>query len=265
MFESTDHLNYPVWELKRQTLLASHSYLGTTKLYAQGLFWFLVINFGFSTLGIFALFKRQLSIQLKLVLTALIMSGLGLTLSFVLVSTAIVTIQFAYLSLVALNILLAILFATFIRDHRLPAIVLLILLWTCLLPGVRLVTSGYQNTVNVYNYSPEMVQVAAFLKNQPANSVVMVEPDMWSGSFIPAYSGQNLYLGDPQILQGLFINYSTRQTATHDFLSCKDTSVQVDYILVSKGTDLVKCAKMVFSAGKYEVYFNENNPHNKLP
>ncbi len=256
MYESTDHLNFPTWELRRQTLLALGSYLGIVRLYFQGLSWFLFLNFGPLLLGVVALLDKKLDRNIKTVLLGLFLFGLLATFLFIYTATAIVTIQFVYLSLVAASILTAYFLSRF---SRFVAVFAFVVIWLSLLPGTASLTAQYLNWSKSYSVSPALTAALVFLTKLPPGTI-LTDDTFSAGSFVPAYSGDTVYLGDHQILTSLGIDYSDRKKYP---VSCIKPPYSIAYILAR--SPVLDCQAPIFDLNGVYIYLASNSPHSRLP
>lgn len=247
MFESHDHLNFPEWELRRQTLLSLNAYLGIAKLYLQGVAWFVIINFGPLIIGFMVYFRKICTLKVRLLLLCLLSSSFGLTMLFIYSSMSIVTIQFIYPVIISFGLLVSIIIS---RLNRFVSVLVLLLFLLLLSPGSGYVLANYQNSSIQNNISPDLVKVIRQISVLPPG-VILTAPEFWSGSVIPGFSRQQLYTGDVQILDSLGIKYDSRQKQSLSALKCLGFPPQVSYILSTQPLD---CYTLNYSSGNYYLY-----------
>jgi hypothetical protein len=210
MFSSSDHFNFPAWELARQYLLTYPGYPGLARLYLSGLAWFIGTNFGPLILGLFASSRHPLLLYIFLV-------GFGLTMTFIYPSTAIVTVQFIYLSVFACAIGLAILL---VRLPRMAASAIGMVIWTLLLPGVVHTQKQYASASTHQNISPNQLALALYSSRLPSGTFLL-DPAFRNGSWFTAYSAHPAYLGDYQSLPPLGLDTASRTVLSTQVLSCE--------------------------------------------
>lgn len=257
MLESPDHFNYPEWELQRQTLLSLSAYPGIVKLYLQGLGWFFLLNFGPFILG-FGLslrcwFKKTIS-DFELLLWGMFLAGFTLTMLFVYRPMAIVTIQFIYLSLISLAILTSVLLSKLYHVKKLSAIALGVLIWFSLSPGVTYTVNQYRQFAERFTYGLDFVDLLNRLSTLP-HGVILADTSFLSGSALTGYTGQDLYLGDFQIIDSLAQNKSDRASQIPAALNCQIPD-SVNYLLTLRTTPsrLSTCSKLIFQNASYLLY-----------
>ena len=228
MYESSDRLNTPDWELRRQYLLAHHSYPGIIKLYAIGLTVFGLINFGPLTFGwLSLLFHRH---ALTVLLGVIGLTGLALGLLVVYSQTAIVTVQFFYYPLYISGLFTALSLGYIAKKHRLLAVCTLMILWFLLLPGVKHNLDYYQSSSRS-SLPTDMVSALSFLRNLPSGTI-LVHPQFQIGSVVTAYTHKPVYVGDEIVLYSLGIDPKARKTLTNRALSCLEPlPSDIKYIL----------------------------------
>lgn len=259
MYESPEHLNHSDWELRRQTLISLNSTAGIAKLYIQGVAWFTLLNFGAFLPGVISLGSRSLSNQFKILAVGCITAGAGATLLFIYQDTAIVTIQFIYISLFFLAFLTAHLMGNIYKRAPLIGVGVMIIMWLTLLPGVKVITSSYISRIHHPDVSASQVSLLEFLSALPP-SIAMVDEYFYSGSYIPGYTSITLYRGDSQILEGLGVDLGSRSLKMEEVCSKRPP---VEYVISSVPIP-GNCVQLLFSEGAY-VYRFTNTPQSKFP
>jgi hypothetical protein len=236
MYESKDHLNYPVWELKRQTYLEQENYLRIFQLYFEGTIIFLLGNIGGRFLGFFAIFNQQPSTKKTVIDILIFISALGLILPllFIQKGTAWNTIQFFYYSVFSLGILTILFLDKLLATKRkILAYLLGLLLFISLLPGVFQTTDEYLQNINNSIVSKNMMDASLFLKNQE-DGVVLVDPSYFSNSLISAFSGKQLFFADETQLSALSVEYNDRKKSVEDFFSNTLVDEQTNFLKNNK-------------------------------
>jgi hypothetical protein len=242
MYESPERLNNPVWELRRQTLLSIGAYLGVAKLYLQGLFWFLFINFGIFLPGVIAFFNKNITPVFRRILLGITLASLALTLLFIQRGAAWNSIQFIYVIFLPLSLLTAYIIS---RLPRSLAISLFVLLITLSLPGNKYISDQYQERTGSFNISPSQVELVNYLSALPPGPV-LTDSTFLSGSYLQAYSGKSLYVGDLQMLESLSIDHSDRDRIVNMPFTCSNLPEQVKYLLLSRqNNNLSACSEIV--------------------
>jgi hypothetical protein len=255
MYESSDHLNFPVWELRRQTLLSLGSFIGIAKLYLAGLGWFSLINFGPFLIAIPFIWrlrspKAPLS---QILLWGLALGGFFATMSFTYKPVAIVTIQFVYLTLVSLGILSALLLGELFHNHSKAALVLAVFFWASLLPGTAYIVTQYQSNLST-SISQEQISAINYLNHIPSGTI-LTDNSFFSGSVFSAYTHDDLYLGDIQTVRSLGIDSTQREANSRQALNC-NFPPEVNYILIKKSTPnrLASCSLEIFSNSEISIF-----------
>lgn len=220
MYESPDRLNFPVWELKRQTLLALHSYPGIIRLYFTGLSFFLVINFGPRLIGLIAPRTSKIhSLIVRMLWLALLAS-----LIFIQVGTAWNIVQFLYYSIFLSGLSLAFFLSRL--KLTLPRLLLGTLIWLSLLPGVVSTTREYFRPPYYHPISSSLIAAADFLSSRPIGAVIL-PPDLTAASELTALSGLPAYFAGDLVLRSYSIDASLRQKLVGDFYSAKLSDSQI--------------------------------------
>lgn len=126
MFESGDHLNFDVWELKRQTYLNDKNIIRVIQLYAQGLVIFLVGNLGTRLLGIIALFQAKSERKKDMVYLLFLISIIGFVIAMLTIFRGITwnSIQFFYYTVMFSAILTAVSIAGILKRNILIGVLL---------------------------------------------------------------------------------------------------------------------------------------------
>jgi len=222
MFETGDHLNYPIWELKRQTYLQDNNYFRIGTLYIEGIIVFLLGNLGGKIAGFLTIFQKYQKDKIDIIIILTLVSILGTLISFTFLQKGIVwnTIQFFYYSYLSLS-LLFILFISRLRSKvKLTSIIILAFIWGTLLPGVFYTLDLYSpNKSSIQNRSA-LIDASFFLKNQDKGNVV-VDPLYYQDSLIPALSEQSVFMADSTLLNLLLINDDDRDRNLRNFFDDK--------------------------------------------
>ena len=197
MYESPDRLNYPTWELARQTLLSTRSYVGIIKLYLIGLAVYLFINFG---PRLIAFFGRSIN-PTESLLRRLSLISIFIPLLFIQSGAVWNSIQFSYYSVFFLSILTAV---------RIKNPLALASVWIVLLPWVVYTSSLYAHPPYTAQIDKKIVEAAQFLSTQPAGSVYL-DSKYAGNATVSAISGHSAYLGDRSVLSSYGIDFSTRK------------------------------------------------------
>jgi hypothetical protein len=227
MFESPDRLNYPTWELARQTLLSTKSYLGISKLYLIGVVIYLLVNFGPRLISLLKKSENDVESLIKIISIL----GIIIPLLFVQRESAVWNIvQFSYYSVACMGFLLA------LQINKLKGGIkpmAFSILWLSLIPGVLYTVNDYANPGYTATLSVQFLEASDFLGSSPAGSVI-VHPKISSNAIVSAISGHPAYLGDSLMLNSYGINSSEREKIRDDFFA--DTSISlpdsIKYIFV---------------------------------
>lgn len=257
MFESSDRLNYPIWELARQTLLSTKSYLGIAKLYFVGLVVYLFINFGPRLVILFKKSEDEVESLTKTV------SVLGILIPLVFIqrgSAAWNIVQFSYYSVACMGFLLALQVAKFKNLH----VLVFSLVWLMTLPGVFYTSNDYANSPYTSGPLPNLVMALQYLRNQPYGAVLS-HPIFTPNAIISAISSKPLFLGDSMILNSYGVDISVRLRQENDFFSgsmSKPTSFlssnNLKYIISPADINLSEYKlKMIYTNMGVNIYINQ--------
>jgi len=255
MYESPFHLNTPDWELKRQFLLSIGAYLGVAKLYAQGITFFIVVNFGLGLLGIlyYAItFFRSRDVEKLLVIIFAV--SLGLTSSFIYLNSSTVTIQFIYTAFISSQLLLLAVLKKIFKSRDI--IVISTIYWVSLLPGIGFINNQYASLFGQQSIPLEVTRALVFARSLPPGAI-LTSPEFWSGSYVPAYSGHSVYLGDLDTIKGSGIEISTREQTAKRFFGCQQKLPDgVKYVFTSQNLCVDRNVGLmkIFSNSKISIY-----------
>jgi hypothetical protein len=251
MYASPDRLNWPVWELRRQTLLAGGGWKGLLRLHTTGLWDFSWINFGPFLFGLFSVLSSPA------ILPLIVFVAFMATMTLIYTSTAIVTIQFIYLSLIGLVILYCLFLC---RLPRFWGIIVFVLTWLILSPGVDFFLQDFANNHRTGVGQPTL-QLINYLKNTSTGTLITDE-SFWSVSLLPAYAGKTVFLGDKMIVDSLGLDFSSRAKATLHLLNCQESLPGISHAVLSLPLkyQIAKCAQPVFVNSQYMVYRFTNTP-----
>lgn len=234
MYESPDRLNYPTWELARQTLLSTKSYFGITKLYLIGGAIYLILNFG---PGLISLFKKSEN-EVETLLKKISVFGILIPLIFVQRGSAVWNIvQFSYYSVACMGFLFA------LQLNKLKGgikIFIFSITWLVFIPGVLYTSHDYANPGYTATFTSQFQDAANYLALQPSGSV-LIHPNYSSNAIVSAISGQPAYLGDLLMLDSYGINTTERGIVRDNFFSDTSTDLpnSIKYIFTQAGLKVV--------------------------
>lgn len=257
MYESKYHLNTPDWELRRQFLLSVGSYMGVIKLYIQGLSFFLLVNFSLGLVGVvYYILKFFSSRDSEKLMVIIFLISLTLTLSFIYSHSATVTIQFIYTAFISSQILFLAMLKQIFGRQRFIIILICVIYWVTLLPGVRFINDQYAGFVGQKSISPAITRSLIFASALPPGTI-LTPPEFWSGSFVSAYSGHPVYLGDLDTVGGSGIDSSSRRQNVEQFFKCQQKLPDgIKYILtgVNSCVDNYAGLTKIFSDSNVLIY-----------
>lgn len=257
MYESKYHLNTPDWELRRQFLLSVESYLGVIKLYIQGLSFFLLVNFALGLVGVVYYILRFFSSRdWEKLMVIIFLVSLTLTLSFIYSHSATVTIQFIYTAFISSQILFLGMLNQLFGKRRFVIILIAVIYWVTLLPGVRFINDQYAGFVGQKSISPAITRSLIFASTLPSGTILTTS-EFWSGSFVSAYSGHPVYLGDLDTVGGSGIDSTLRRQNTERFFKCQQRLPdEIKYILtgVNSCVDNYAGLTKIFSDSNVLIY-----------
>jgi len=247
MYESPDRLNQVNWELKRLTLSSYKAYLGIAKLYIAGIATFLIINFGPLSIGLISkkITKYMLIVVIVSIFIPLLVIQNGAPWN---------SIQFIYVAYIPLTLGVAILISKMYRQNRLLGLMTMMILFASLLPGNKYIIDQYAQYLGRYNIPPDQVELIKFLKTLPGSTIV-TDTSFFSGSYIQAYTGKSLFVGDSQMLESLAIDANSRLADFDKVFECIKIKYSIDYIVVTGDNVIVKkCYKLIKDFPRYSVY-----------
>ena len=210
MFESPDRINYPIWELARQTLLSTKSYLGIMKLYVIGILVYLFVNFGPRLIIFFKKSENEIESLIKII------SVLGILIPLVFiqrVSAVWNIVQFSYYSVACMGFLLALRIDR-LRDN--VKVLIFSLVWIIMLPGVIYTSNDYAKPPYTSEFSSQFIQAAEYLESLPQGSI-LIHPQYSSNAIVSAIAGKPAYLAEEMILNSYGTNIVLRKKETSDF------------------------------------------------
>lgn len=218
VYETTDHLNYVKWELKRETYLQDHNWLRIIQLYTEGVFWFIVINLGTRLVGLlsFVRLTGQRKRELLLLLTIGVL-GIIAPLLVIVKGTAWNSIQFFYYAVLVFGILSVWLMDRIFKTNKVIALILALFLWLPLIPGVIFTTASYLNS-NQQTVSKSVYDSLLFLKTQE-QGLVLIDPQYNKNALVPAISGQPVFFADEMMLNVQLIDYQSRKNLVDELFS----------------------------------------------
>lgn len=221
MYESQDHLNNPIWELKRQTYLEHNNYLRIAQLYFEGSLIFIFGNLGGRILGFLAIFNSKNSQEKNVINMLFVISILGILLSllFIQKGTSWNTIQFFYYSVFSLSILTLVFLDKLLKIKRkVLTYFLIFILFISLLPGVYQTTEDYLKLSKNSLVSDNITNSLKFLKEE-RDGIVLINPVFYSNALIPAISNKQTFFADETQLIALSIPYNLRKQEVDNFFS----------------------------------------------
>lgn len=239
MYQSSDRVNTPTWELARQFLISINSVKGIIRLYLEGLFMFHLINLGPFLLGVLLSIKSKLKNQSVNYLLLVSFFSIVFTHTFIYRWGTIVTIQFFYLSVFSLAVLSSLLIVKLWYKSKYFSAIILTSVWISLLPGVYWNLAQYKLQAHSSNVNPEIMDVISVLAREPYGTYLM-DPNLIPGSVLQAYTNKSAYVGYDITLDGFGINKQDRINDLNTFFSCKDekilwTKIKADYIIAPSG------------------------------
>lgn len=234
MYESPDRLNYPTWELARQTLLSTNSYLGITKLYLIGGAIYLIINFGPRLISLFKKSENEVETLLK----TISVFGILMPLIFIQRGSAVWNIvQFSYYSVACMGFLLA------LQINKLKGgikIFIFSITWLVFFPGVLYTSHDYANPGYTATFTSQFQDAAEYLASQPIGPV-LIHPQYSSNAIVSAVSGHPAYLGDLLMLNSYGIDSTKREIERDRFFEDTSTALpkSIKYIFTPSGLRIV--------------------------
>ncbi|MDP3974389.1 MAG: hypothetical protein Q8P65_00175 [bacterium] len=220
MFETPDHLAYPTWELKRQTFLEHRNYLRIGQLYIEGLALFLFGNLGGRIIGFLAIFNRLENKKKEAIYILWFMSIVSLMLPLIFIQKGVAwnSIQFFYYAIISLGILTVIFLNDLYKKHKYLVVVLAMMVWITLLPGIIYNLVHYFPDKSSLYGSSDALSALQFFKNQP-DGTVLINPIYMNESFVPALSEKTAFLADESILSIQLVDYDRRKEEVKSFFS----------------------------------------------
>ncbi len=183
MFEASDRINLPRWELRRLSYEAQSNYLGLTALWAAGIIVFILGNMGSRLIGFYGL--HRINNPEKNQFIVLILAALLFPLLFSQSGVEWNTIQFGYYAYVLLTPLVIVAFTQIGRREVLLALIVGFLAFpTSIFTIANQISS---RTTNAYAISKSNLLVLEQLKQQDPGSVLAPYEDK---AIIPALSGK---------------------------------------------------------------------------
>jgi hypothetical protein len=209
MYESSDHLNYPVWELKRLTYLQDGNYLRIGQLFTEGVAIFIFGNFGLRLLGLLAVTRKieKKYQDVVFLIFFMILAGIAFSLLLVARGAAWNSVQFVYYSVILSSILTMYLIRDLFLKHASLFLFAFSLIWLPLIPGVIFTSDSYYRTYSTSLVPSPVYQAALFLASQPTGTV-LINPRYGGSALVPAVSGQRAYFANEVMLGVQLIDYS---------------------------------------------------------
>lgn len=259
MFESQDHLNNPVWELKRQTYLEHNNYLRIAQLYFEGCLFFIFGNLGGRVLGFLSISNTKDHQEKNAINMLFIISILGilLPLFFIQKGTSWNTIQFFYYSVFSLSILTIVFLDELLKTKRkILTYFLILILFISLLPGVYQTTIDYLGANKNSVISVDITESLKYLKDE-SDGIVLISPDFYSSSLISAISNKAAFFADETQLAALSIPYNFRKTEVDNFFSGSSLEEKKEFLENNK-------IGYIFTVNKKNDFFDKMNNIHRL-
>lgn len=262
MFESSDHLNNSVWELKRQTYLQDKNYLRIIQLYSEGTLVFLLGNLGGKIMGLFTVFlheNNKVYNQIIILMTTIFLVGFLIPMFFIQKGIVWNAIQFSYYSIFFGSILTTIFLSKF-NKGKLMGLLIAFFILVSLIPG---------SLESIFRYLPNsrdirskyVIEAAEFLKKQP-KGLVIIDPKYNKDALIPLFSEQKIFFADETILSLQLIDHNLRKSQTEDVFTqktLKNVSTQGSiYIFAQYKSFDVNTTNKIFENGQVSIYTFES-------
>lgn len=199
MMEAPDRVNFPRWELLRQTYLMDHNYPRLAWLWISAFGIFLLGNLGSRIIGLLYPIKmKEIKTYWPIYLFLVLMFGAGVLMPILFIQSGVVwnAIQFFYYSLFAANLLTALTLAS-VGKHKFVAGLLAIIIVGLSLPttfdtiqnyGSLYTTKGADLTIN-----HEQMQILTSLHKQPEGIILSTYQE---NSYVSAFTGKSVYFSD---------------------------------------------------------------------
>lgn len=259
MFAANDHLNYSTWILKNQTYLSEGNIKRVIQLYSEGILLFIFGNFGLRIIGFYPIFKKN-----KVIYIMYLMMIVGILSSLLLVAKGVAwnSVQFSYYSIVISSILTIYALYRLSIKHKSLAVILFLVVWVSLLPGVFYTTNYYLSKFNSSFIDKGLYQTALFLAKEP-KGVILINPKYFNNSIISAFSHQESYLANIGMLDTEQLDYSNREKKLFTFFDNKGVDQRflienkISYI-VTDNQDNRNYEKsnilLIYSSGDFKVF-----------
>jgi len=214
MMESPDHVNYPLWELQRQTYAAHNNYPRIIEYWMIAFGIFFVGNMGARTIGLLAYKKRSFTI-----LFMWIVMVTSIAIPTLLLQTGIVwnAIQFVYYALFVMNFLTAMVIDSIPRPRF--RVIVVILLVACSLPtSVKaLLDYGkmYSKSDSYFLIPNKELEALSFVNSLPDSAKILTAYSY--ESYIPAMTGKSVYYVDETQAMILLLPLDRRQSVVRMF------------------------------------------------
>ncbi len=227
MYQSSDRLNTPDWEIHRQLFLQSSNYRRLIIQWVAGVLIFFTGNFGLKILGvplIFPVLKKVNKLKPIILLSIVsLFSSLVLPMIFIQKGTVWNTIQFMHYAQLPLVILITFYVQKFKQKYQ------IIILLSILLIGLPMTIIEVKQNFQLKYYAvldKELVEGLDIIgKIIPGEARILVGSNISSTSIVPALAKKDVFFTDPGIIDILGI----------------DASKRIDYVdKVEKGTENCK-------------------------
>jgi hypothetical protein len=201
MMESADRVNYPTWELQRQTYVFEHNIPRLIQLWLTAFLVFFIGNMGIRIFGLVSVIRDTLMVR-KLfsyvTLFMLVIVVLGALLPLLLLQKGVVwnSIQFIYYTLFVMNIFTA-MFIDSIANKKIRIATVITLVLLTLPTTIHTLSVYYKNYLKPDSYlliSHDELEALSFIKQLPSDSKVLA--DYHDTSYVSAMSGKSVYYAD---------------------------------------------------------------------
>ena len=259
MFAANDHLNYSTWILRVQTYASQGNMKRIIQLYSEGILLFIFGNFGLRIIGFYPTFKKNTIIYIMYT-----MMIVGILSSLLLVAKGVAwnSVQFSYYSIIISSILTVCTLYNLSIKHKPLAIVIFLITWISLLPGVFYTTNYYLSKFNSSFIDKGLYQTTLFLAKEP-KGIVLVNPKYFNNSIISAFSHQQSYLANIGMLDTEQLDYSNSEKELFTFFENKNIDQQflienkISYI-VTDNQDNRNYEKynipLIYTSGDFKVF-----------
>lgn len=215
MFESSDHLNWPTWELRRQVFAINTNIPRLTLLWLQAAILFFAGNFSLKLIGLatpLILLKKKLTLETTWWWLLATIALISLVIPSVALQKGVVwnTIQFMHYAQIPLAVLTIHVLQSVIPRKKVVAAVLTGLILVMLpttMQGMYLNTSS----TNYKTIDTQLITDIAQLRNNYQDKELLLSTELTENAIVPAFSGRAVYWADPIMDSVLGTDYLNRQ------------------------------------------------------